>query len=189
MRTSSHHQPEAQHPKSPAIETPAGRLPHLFSVLSPSCRQERTISILRFESNEGRLLQIQMLKIHDYRPARMPHGGLILFGPQTLFTENKRQRLNCTCNPQDIRHRSPEKDWGNKQDPHRKRYMRDCYCKRRARSLADIHPALSSQRHAGQHGLRRLDCPRLPATKLRTLLSKKRSTRVPSSCISFRPAA
>ena len=30
MRTSSHHQPEAQHPKSPAIETPAGRLPHLW---------------------------------------------------------------------------------------------------------------------------------------------------------------
>jgi hypothetical protein len=30
MRTSFHHQPEAQHPKSPAIETPAGRLPHLW---------------------------------------------------------------------------------------------------------------------------------------------------------------
>src|SRR5664280_2115229 len=29
MRTSFHHQPEAQHQKSPAIETPAGRLPHL----------------------------------------------------------------------------------------------------------------------------------------------------------------
>src|SRR5665213_2442012 len=29
MQTSFHHQPEAQHPKSPAIETPAGRLPHL----------------------------------------------------------------------------------------------------------------------------------------------------------------
>jgi hypothetical protein len=31
MRTSFHHQPEAQHPKSPAIETPAGRLPHLWA--------------------------------------------------------------------------------------------------------------------------------------------------------------
>ena len=31
MQTSFHHQPEAQHPKSPAIETPAGRLPHLLS--------------------------------------------------------------------------------------------------------------------------------------------------------------
>jgi hypothetical protein len=30
MQTSFHHQPEAQHPKSPAIETPAGRLPHLW---------------------------------------------------------------------------------------------------------------------------------------------------------------
>jgi hypothetical protein len=29
MRTSFHHQPEAQHPHSPAINTPAGRLPHL----------------------------------------------------------------------------------------------------------------------------------------------------------------
>jgi hypothetical protein len=30
MRTSFHHQPEAQHQKSPAIETPVGRLPHLL---------------------------------------------------------------------------------------------------------------------------------------------------------------
>ena len=30
MQTSFHHQPEAQHPKSPAIQTPAGRLPHLW---------------------------------------------------------------------------------------------------------------------------------------------------------------
>src|SRR5664280_1935724 len=30
MRTSFHHQPEAQHPHSPAINTPAGRLPHLL---------------------------------------------------------------------------------------------------------------------------------------------------------------
>src|SRR5450759_3844239 len=30
MRTSFHHQHEAQHPKSPAIYTPAGRLPHLW---------------------------------------------------------------------------------------------------------------------------------------------------------------
>jgi hypothetical protein len=29
MRTSFHHQPEAQHPKSPAIYTPVGRLRHL----------------------------------------------------------------------------------------------------------------------------------------------------------------
>lgn len=30
MRTSFHHQPEAQHHNSPAIYTPAGRLPHLL---------------------------------------------------------------------------------------------------------------------------------------------------------------
>ena len=39
MRTSFHHQPEAQHPKSPAIYTPAGRLPHLLP-------QERTSASL-----------------------------------------------------------------------------------------------------------------------------------------------
>jgi hypothetical protein len=32
MRTSFHHQPEAQHPKSPAVYTPAGRLPHLSAI-------------------------------------------------------------------------------------------------------------------------------------------------------------
>ena len=32
MRTSFYHQPEAQHPKSPAIYTPAGRLPHLCAI-------------------------------------------------------------------------------------------------------------------------------------------------------------
>src|SRR5215203_5625685 len=31
MRTSFHHQPEAQHPKSSAINKPAGRLPHLLA--------------------------------------------------------------------------------------------------------------------------------------------------------------
>jgi hypothetical protein len=32
MRTSFHHQPEAQHPKSSAIHKLAGRLPHLLGV-------------------------------------------------------------------------------------------------------------------------------------------------------------
>jgi hypothetical protein len=40
MRTSSHHQPEAQHPKSPAIETPAGRLPHLLALSVISLRRK-----------------------------------------------------------------------------------------------------------------------------------------------------
>jgi hypothetical protein len=38
MRTSFHHQPEAQHPKTPAIETPAGRLPHLLGIKQTSRR-------------------------------------------------------------------------------------------------------------------------------------------------------
>ena len=36
MRTSFHHQPEAQHPHSPAINTPAGRLPHLLAADNPT---------------------------------------------------------------------------------------------------------------------------------------------------------
>jgi hypothetical protein len=40
MRTSFHHQPEAQHPKSPAIETPAGRLPHLLAFRVISLRRK-----------------------------------------------------------------------------------------------------------------------------------------------------
>ncbi len=32
MRTSFHHQPEAQHPKSSAINNNAGRLPHLLAL-------------------------------------------------------------------------------------------------------------------------------------------------------------
>jgi hypothetical protein len=43
MRTSFHHQPEAQHPKSPAIETPPGRLPHLLRVRR-TCRAGATTS-------------------------------------------------------------------------------------------------------------------------------------------------
>ena len=38
MRTSFHHQPEAQHPKSSAIHKLAGRLPHLWSAFAHSRR-------------------------------------------------------------------------------------------------------------------------------------------------------
>jgi hypothetical protein len=43
MQTSFHHQPEAQHPKSPAIYTPAGRLPHLW-VKSGKAQSEHMFS-------------------------------------------------------------------------------------------------------------------------------------------------
>src|SRR5665213_4144742 len=45
MRTSFHHQPEAQHPKSPAIETPAGRLPHLSAESDQMAIQEDRCSL------------------------------------------------------------------------------------------------------------------------------------------------
>ena len=38
--TSFHHQPEAQHPKSPAIHNIAGRLPHLMARGHSDCRNE-----------------------------------------------------------------------------------------------------------------------------------------------------
>jgi len=48
MRTSFHHQPEAQHPKSPAIETPAGRFPHLLSESDHPVADERGQRIAAF---------------------------------------------------------------------------------------------------------------------------------------------
>jgi len=45
MQTSFHHQPEAQHPKSPAIKTPAGRLPHLRVIrVIANSRRRRPLS-------------------------------------------------------------------------------------------------------------------------------------------------
>ena len=41
MRTSFHHQPEAQHPYLPAINTPAGRLPHLRQAQQERCCRRR----------------------------------------------------------------------------------------------------------------------------------------------------
>jgi hypothetical protein len=40
MRTSFHHQPEAQHPKSSAINKNAGRLPHLCAINVTSHRSK-----------------------------------------------------------------------------------------------------------------------------------------------------
>src|ERR1035437_1047376 len=52
MRTSFHHQPEAQHPKSPAIYTPAGRLPHLRVADKPSPAK---IQLCPLWSNNGQM--------------------------------------------------------------------------------------------------------------------------------------
>src|SRR5215471_14995277 len=45
MRTSFHHQPEAQHPNSSAIHKLASRLPHLSGVKRPSVSDCQTIAI------------------------------------------------------------------------------------------------------------------------------------------------
>ena len=52
MRTSFHHQPEAQHQKSPAIETPDCRLPHLCGA---RFRVSRAIHAVRRNKREGHL--------------------------------------------------------------------------------------------------------------------------------------
>jgi hypothetical protein len=48
MRTSFHHQPEAQHPHSPAINTPAGRLPHLLEIEEDAVRDRYRCFPVRF---------------------------------------------------------------------------------------------------------------------------------------------
>jgi hypothetical protein len=55
MRTSFHHQPEAQHPKSPAIYTPAGRLPHLWVISDRASSHENPpmSALLRKRPNRG----------------------------------------------------------------------------------------------------------------------------------------
>ena len=53
MRTSFHHQPEAQHPKSPAIETPAGRLPHLMNGQSGTGRAFLQLGLVNAQHGSG----------------------------------------------------------------------------------------------------------------------------------------
>jgi hypothetical protein len=61
MRTSFHHQPEAQHPKSPAIETPAGRLPHLWVISDRAIQPQRgllsVVSPIGDELGRGRFVR------------------------------------------------------------------------------------------------------------------------------------
>src|ERR1019366_6571109 len=56
MRTSFHHQPEAQHPKSPAIYTPAGRLPHLWVISGQTVASPRSF-VVRFGPRADKLLR------------------------------------------------------------------------------------------------------------------------------------
>jgi hypothetical protein len=51
MQTSFHHQPEAQHPKTSAIYTPAGRLPHLLARQRP--KFFNTQKVTKVESRMG----------------------------------------------------------------------------------------------------------------------------------------
>jgi hypothetical protein len=60
MRTSFHHQPEAQHPHSPAINTPAGRLPHLLHTNSGQILQRSEMT----QCAKSRLLHRS--KLHRY---------------------------------------------------------------------------------------------------------------------------
>jgi len=66
MRTSFHHQPEAQHPHSPAINTPAGRLPHLLPPKADSCTAANSIAT----RSPHRLVHAKaVVDIHVFRSA------------------------------------------------------------------------------------------------------------------------
>ena len=69
MRTSSHHQPEAQHPKSPAIETPAGRLPHLCLSAQSGHRASFKRGVYKIA---GSLLHVRMLRWINQYDTRLP---------------------------------------------------------------------------------------------------------------------
>ena len=69
MRTSFHHQPEAQHPKSPAIHKPAGRLPHLFLQKSGQSKTIPAVSLLAL-CRRSRLKTVWPPP--EYRPLLLP---------------------------------------------------------------------------------------------------------------------
>src|SRR5664280_2311402 len=62
MRTSFHHQPEAQHPHSPAIYTPAGRLPHLLGH-SRLIHSAPVTTNVRYASNSYRIIAAQRMTL------------------------------------------------------------------------------------------------------------------------------
>src|ERR1035437_1655425 len=71
MRTSFHHQPEAQHPKSPAIYTPAGRLPHLWvnrcaSIQLPRGPLSVVTPIATFQGNSSLVRKVPEADIYDH---------------------------------------------------------------------------------------------------------------------------
>src|SRR5450759_4094375 len=86
MRTSFHHQPEAQHPKSPAIYTPAGRLPHLWSGRIPAALR-REILQPELTRHEVRHLSARP---HPAVWRRLPQSYLELF--QEIALEDGRMR-------------------------------------------------------------------------------------------------
>jgi len=73
MRTSFHHQPEAQHPKSPAIYTPAGRLPHLLALSGQSSRTR--ICPLSGNSGQRWILACDGLSAYDPKRTIAVHCG------------------------------------------------------------------------------------------------------------------
>jgi hypothetical protein len=72
MRTSFHHQPEAQHPKSPAIETPAGRLPHLWVRCGGGYRHDETGL-----AGEVETMKIVSLGLEDAASVRTPLARML----------------------------------------------------------------------------------------------------------------
>jgi hypothetical protein len=59
MRTSFHHQPEAQHPNSSAIHKLAGRLPYLLARM----RHSKIADGVRFRGKNGRAADITGMRV------------------------------------------------------------------------------------------------------------------------------
>ena len=76
MRTSFHHQPEAQHPKSSAIHKYAGRLPHLMTPIADSAAHGRS----KIEKAGLDLLT---------GPVRIPAGRFQIMSAAALFAGNE----------------------------------------------------------------------------------------------------
>jgi hypothetical protein len=81
MRTSFHHQPVAQHPKSPAIYTPAGRLPHLWVAVSTGRRN--TGGQLAINNDDG-LPNAHQIAFGDFPRNQLSHNTIFSAAPIPL---------------------------------------------------------------------------------------------------------
>src|SRR5665647_2629202 len=115
MRTSFHHQPEAQHPHSPAIYTPAGRLPHLMGQSRPSQLAPK-FSNVRFSNRPFGVKHFQTI---HHCSVDVAHGLALLFGLGTkaLPSWDSRTRRNNLLGGLAVRRTAGSSDHANSPHP------------------------------------------------------------------------